>query len=94
MNSHRSNDLIDTIIRDALQPITDARPPEGVWRRIVEELDQTRSHRRRFPWFKVFEGFSISPLTQRCCVGPYGRCLPVPLTQFVAIQFRGQHIAS
>lgn len=83
------------MIRQALQPIAEAHPPNGIWERIVTELNQTESHKRgRFSWLKVFEGFSISPLTQRYCVGPYGRCLPSPLTQIITIQFRGQHIAS
>ncbi len=95
MNSLNSDRCIDAIIRDALRSVAEAHPPNGVWQRIVIELDQTAAHQRnRFSWLKIFEGFSISHLTQRYCVGPYGRCLPLPFTQIMTIQFRGQHIAT
>ena len=96
MSSRKSDPLIDTMIRQALRPIAEASPPKGAWRRIVMEIETgTQPRHRGFAsWFKALEGFSISPLTQRHCVGPYGRCLPTPFTEAVVIQFRGQRLAS
>jgi hypothetical protein len=95
MNSHKSDHLIDDIIRQAVKPIAEAEAPPGVWQRIVIEIEHPEPHRRGLlSWFKALEAFSITPQTQRYCVGPYGRCLPYPFPGVIAVQFRGQHIAS
>ena len=98
MNSRRSNpfiDGIDNVIRQALQPIGEAEAPGGVWQRIVMELDNPQPRRRGLLcWLRALETFSMAPLTRRYCIGPYGRCLAYPFPEIIAVQFRGQHIAS
>lgn len=95
MNSLRSNHLIDDIIQHALQPIAEAEAPRDVWQRIVVEIEHPEPHRRGLiAWFKALEAFSIVPLTQPYCIGSYGRCLSYPFPEVIAIQFRGQCIAS
>ena len=95
MSSRKPDTLIDAMIRQALQPIAEAHAPPGVWQRIVTELETADLDRRGpLAWFKLLEGFSIGPLTQRYCVGPFGRCLPSPVIEVIGFRFRGQHIAS
>ena len=95
MNSLKSDPHMDPMIRQALEPVAEAHPPEDVWRRIVAELEHSEpSHRGLRAFFKLLEGFSINPLTEQYCVGPFGRCLSTPITDAIGIRFTGQHIAS
>ena len=98
MNSLNDNAALDDLIRQALQPVAEAEPPESVWRGIAARVRGARGagHRRwtMFSWFRGAELLYTPRLTRPYCVGSYERCLVSPLTSGILIDFRGQQLAS
>ena len=81
MSSREFDDALGDLFQQALRPVATARPPVGVWRRILNAVRPVPlSHWARF--LMRVRGFggpyppSFSHQPHR--VTPYGRCQPSP----------------
>ncbi|HOT91216.1 MAG TPA: hypothetical protein PLJ78_05420 [Anaerolineae bacterium] len=97
MSSREFDDPFDDLLRQALQPFAEAKPPRWVWGQIRRRVS-TASYSwwsRVLSWFSFFDVLYAPPLSnQPYCVHPYGGFLPAPASGMAMRQILNLRVAS
>lgn len=97
MSSREFDNPIDDLLREALRPFAEAKPPSWVWPRVLRQVGATS-----FPWWSrllsrlsVFDVIYAPPLSnQSCCVEPDGKFLPPPFPGMMIKQIFNLRVTS
>ncbi len=97
MSSREFDNPIDDLLRQALQPFAETKPPNWVWPRVLREVSAAPFSRwsRLLSRLSVFDVIYAPPLSsETSCVEPGGRFLPSPFPGMIMKQIFNLRVAS